>query len=37
MLLENDSIEKVSRCLGLPLETIQQLADEMKVSDVQER
>ena len=30
MLLENDSIEKVSRCLDLPLEKVRELADEMK-------
>ena len=30
MLLENDSTEKVARCLGLPLETVQNLAEELK-------
>ena len=30
MLLENDPIEKVARCLALPLETVQHLANEMK-------
>ncbi len=29
ILLENDSAEKVARCLVLPLETVQQLADEL--------
>ena len=30
MLLENDSAEKVARCLVLPLETVQQLAESLK-------
>ena len=30
LLNEGDSIEKVSRCVGLPLEEIQKLADEIK-------
>ena len=30
MLLENDSLEKISRCLTLPLETVQRLAQELK-------
>ena len=33
MLLENDSIEKVSRCLNLPIETVQQLAEELQTKD----
>ena len=33
MLLENDSVEKVARCLVLPLEIFQQLADELKIED----
>ena len=30
LLLEGDSIEKIARCTGLPLETVQQLAEELK-------
>ncbi len=30
MLLENDSVEKAARCLALPLETVQKLAEELK-------
>ena len=29
MLKEGDSFEKISRCTGLPLETIQELASQM--------
>ena len=29
MLKEGDSFEKISRCTGLPLETIQELASHM--------
>ena len=35
MLLENDSVEKVARCLALPLETVQQLAGQLKAATVQ--
>ncbi len=35
MLLESDSVEKVARCLVLPLETVQQLAEELKAKPVQ--
>ncbi len=35
MLLENDSVEKVARCLALPLETVQQLAEQLKAEPVQ--
>ncbi len=30
MLKENDSVEKVARCLALPLETIEQLAAKLQ-------
>ena len=35
MLLENDSVEKVARCLVIPLETVQQLAEQLKAEPVQ--
>ena len=35
MLSENIPEETVSRCTGLSLETVMQLADELKVSAVQ--
>ena len=31
MLLENDSAEKAARCLALSLETVHQLAEELKI------
>ncbi len=31
-LMEGDSIEKIVRCTGLPLETVQQLAEELKAA-----
>ena len=34
LLLEGDSIEKIARCTGLPLETVQQLAEELKAETV---
>ena len=34
-LLEGDSIEKIARCTGLSLETVQQLAEELKATTVQ--
>ena len=33
-LLEGDSIEKIARCTGLPLETVQQLAEQLKAEPV---
>ena len=33
MLLENDSIEKVARCLNLPLKKVRELAEELKIKD----
>ena len=35
MLIENDYVEKVARCLVLPIETVQKIADELKVSVTQ--
>ena len=35
MLLENDSVEKVARCLALSLETVQKLAEQLKAEPVQ--
>ena len=34
MLMEGDSIEKIVRCTGLSLETVQQLADEIKAEPI---
>ena len=31
MLMENFPEETIARCIGLPLETVQQLAEELKV------
>ncbi len=33
MLLENDSAEKVARCLNLPLKKVRELAEELKIKD----
>ena len=33
MLLENDSIEKVARCLNLSLKKVRELAEELKIKD----
>ena len=32
MLAENDSVEKVVRCTGLPLETVRELAEQLQVA-----
>ena len=33
MILENDSLDKISRCLTLPLETVQRLAKDITGSN----
>ena len=33
MLLENDSAEKVARCLNLSLKKVRELAEELKIKD----
>ena len=33
MLLENDSAEKVARCLNLSLKKVRELAEELKIQD----